>query len=96
MPISEIVSVIGLHISQTLGASVFSPPVPAGGASGILVQAITANVRFTLSNGQPPTASIGFQIIASDAPMMIPLGNGFTPQFIQESAGAILQYQWIG
>lgn len=96
MAISEIASVIGLHISQTLGAAVFSPALPAGGASGILVQAITANIRFTLSNGQAPTASIGFQLTASDAPTMIPMGNDFTPQFIQESAGAILQYQWIG
>lgn len=83
------------HGVETLGATVFSPVVPAGGARGIIVQAITQNVRYTLSNGQAPTATIGFQLKAADPPVFIPLYGGVTPQFIREQAGAILQYQFI-
>ena len=86
----------GLHQSVTLGAAVYSPAVPAGGSGGILVQALAQNIRFTLSNGQAPTTTTGFQILAGDPPFLIPLSSGATPQFIRETSGAIMEYQWMG
>jgi len=89
-------SVIGQHYAETLGTVVFSPVVPAGGARHLLVQAVTQNIRCTLSAGQVPTAAIGFQLVAGAVPIYIDMGTGVTPQFFREAGGAILQYQWIG
>jgi hypothetical protein len=50
-------------------------------------------VRLTL-DGSDPTASKGFQIVASDPPVMIPVGQGTVIKVIQEAATADLQYQW--
>lgn len=86
----------GLHQSVTLGASVYSPVVPSGGVRGILIQALAQNIRLTLSSGQPPTTTTGFQLLAGDPPSLIPMGTGSTPQFIRETSGAILEYQWVG
>jgi hypothetical protein len=87
---------IGQHRSETLGTVVFSPNVPVGGAKGILVQAITQNIRYVLTLGQVPTAAIGFQLIAGNDPIYVPIGTNMFPQFFREASGAILQYQWFG
>jgi hypothetical protein len=90
-------SVIDQHRSETLGTVVFSPAFTLGGQpKGILVQALTQNIRYTLSAGQAPTAAIGFQLITGNDPIFIPLGTGMTPRFFREASGAILQYQWTG
>ena len=87
--------IIGLHQSKALGASVFSPAMPTDTVNFLMVQALTQNIRFTLSNGQAPSATVGFVLTAGDFPAMIPMGDDFTPQFYPETTGAILQYQWI-
>jgi len=61
---------MGRHLSETLGAGVFTPVVEAR-STYILAQAITENIRFTIDEGQPPTAAIGFQLVASDPPLLI-------------------------
>lgn len=83
------------HRVETLGGSAFSPVVPVG-AQFLMVQAVTQNIRMTLYNGTVPTAAIGFQLVASAAPIVIPLAHGITPQFFREAGGAILQYQFLG
>lgn len=84
---------ISAHGNQTDLSAVFTPTIPDG-ATQICVQAITANVRYTL-DGQDPTASFGFQITASDVERIIPVKKGRTVlKFIQEAAGAKLQYQF--
>lgn len=87
---------IDQHRTETLGASVFSPVAPSGGAGGILVQAITQNISYVLSLGQAPTASVGFVLTAGNDPIYIPLGTGMTISFFRVTSGAILQYQWFG
>jgi len=82
---------VGNHISTTC-ATAHSPVFPAEGATKILVQAITQNIRYTL-DGTTPTAAIGFQIVAGDPPVIIRVGPNCYPQFFQEAAGAVLQYQ---
>jgi hypothetical protein len=78
------------HRAETMGAALFSPVVPLN-ASCLVVQALTQNVRMTL-DGTTPTASLGFQLVASAGPYRIELNEATVPQFFREAAGAILQY----
>lgn len=85
---------LGTHHVETLGTVVFSPPNKPKSAAYLLVQALSANIRFTL-DGTTPTAAIGFQLVASDPPLLIPLTEDTFPKFFREAAGAILQWQWM-
>lgn len=85
---------MGAHVSVVLSATVsYSAQARPNGASLILVQAITQNIRFRL-DGVAPTTTVGFQIVKSDPAMIIPIGSNSRPMFIAEAAGAILNYQW--
>ena len=83
---------IGAHVTDAVisTAAALTPPT---GATKILIQALSQNVRFTL-DGSTPTAAIGFQLAAGDPPIVIPLGTGMTIKVIEEAATASLQYQW--
>ncbi len=84
----------GNHVSVILSATVsYSAQARPKGASLILVQAITQNIRFRL-DGVAPTTTVGFQIVKSDPAIIIPIGSNSRPMFIAETAGAVLQYQW--
>ena len=83
---------IGAHSdgADVSSAATLTPPT---GATKIMMQALTQNVRFTL-DGTTPTASAGFQLKAADPPLVIFLRNATTIKVIEESATADLQYQW--
>ena len=81
----------GDHVSTNSLSSALTVTKPAS-ARSILVQAITQNVRYTL-DATTPTASVGFQIKAGDPPVLIPVHNS-SIKFIEETATAVLQYQW--
>ena len=85
-------SPIGVHVSAPNIASA-TTLTPASGATKILWQALTANVRYTL-DGSAPTASTGFQIKAGDPPFIIQLSDNITIKVIQEAGGADLEYEW--
>lgn len=72
-------------------ATILTPPA---GATQVLIQALTANVRYTL-DGTTPTASVGFVLYVMADPLAIRLGAGGELQIIQETAGATVQYQWL-
>lgn len=82
---------IGAHSD---GATISSATTltPATGATKILIQALSQNVRFTL-DGTEPTASKGFQLKAGDPAVIIRLGNATVLKVIEEAATADLQYQ---
>lgn len=80
------------HVSTTIPAA-YSPVDKPKTAMFLLVQAIDQNIRFTL-DGTVPTASVGFQIVAGDPAIIIPLAKNTAPQFIEEAAGASFEYQW--
>lgn len=82
------------HVSVTITGA-FSPASRPAEAEWLLVQALTQNARYTL-DGTTPTAALGFQLKAGDPPMLIPLGKDLYPRFFPETAGTILQYQWVG
>ncbi len=66
---------------------------PPSGATKLLVQTITQNIRYTI-DGTSPTASLGFQLRAGDPPIVIPVWPGTTIKVIQEAATAVLTEQW--
>lgn len=77
----------GLVIST---AATLTPP---SGATKLLIQALTQNVRFTL-DGTVPTASKGFQLVAADPAIIVPIGANTVIKVIEEQATADLQYQF--
>lgn len=79
------------HQTITLGTVAYSPYLPPG-ATCILVQAVTQNIRYTM-NGTTPTATVGFQLVAADPPTRIDIYEHMVLQFFREAAGAILQYE---
>lgn len=82
------------HQSVTLGATALTLSVPLQ-ARGILMQATAQNIRYTL-DGTTPTASTGFQMIASDPPLFVELtqNNNLVLKFIRETSGAVLEYEY--
>lgn len=83
---------VGSHQSGVSISSAF-PIVNPPGATKLLIQALTQNVRFTL-DGSAPTASRGFQLKANDPPTIIPISATTTVKVIEEAATANLQYQY--
>ncbi len=67
--------------------------VPPPGANKVLVQAVGANVRYTL-DGVDPTATFGFVLADGDAPLVIPFGPTTTLKVIEESATAVIDFQF--
>lgn len=83
---------VGAHISEA-AASVKTYAKP-GGASGALIQATTQNLRLTL-DGTAPTSTLGFQLATSAPPLYIPLAGDEVIKVIQETAGGVVQLQWV-
>lgn len=83
---------VGAHAEDTTvsSATTLTPPT---GATKLLLQAITQNVRYTL-DGSTPDANTGFQLKAADPPILIPIKAGQTVITIEETASAVIQYQW--
>lgn len=84
---------VGTRDNQSV-SSTKTYTIPAG-ANGALVQAISQNVRVSLSSAAPATSSDGMQIRAGDPPVLIPLaeGDSFTAQ--QETATATFYVQYV-
>ena len=80
------------HHSYTLPGTAVTLSLPKT-ASGILMQALTENARFTL-DGSNPTANKGFQLKAGDPPLYIQFTTGMVLRFIAETAGSILEYEY--
>lgn len=81
------------HTSNSSLSSAVSITTPMG-SEGLLVQALTQNIRFTI-DGTTPTSTLGFQLKAGDPPVLIPVAPGTVLKFIEETATANLQYQSV-
>jgi hypothetical protein len=85
----------GAHNSLSL-TTVQTLTVPSG-ATQMIVQALSNNVRITVSaDGTAPTASSGFQIKAGDPPSIVPLGSRSIVKVVSESGTANFEYQYGG
>lgn len=82
------------HNSGLTISSATTLTIPAG-ATQLMIQALTQNVRFTL-DGTTPTASLGFQLAAGDPPIILPISSTTVVKVIQETATASLQYNFGG
>jgi len=80
-----------VHQTMTLGSEVLVPYFPPGGKK-IMFQAITKALRYTL-NGTTPSATVGFQLAAAAAPVVIEINEHTQLQMIREESGTILQYE---
>lgn len=87
-----VIEPVGAHNSGLSIATAQTIARPTG-ATKLLIQALTQNVRYTL-DGTVPTTSVGFQLKAGDPPVIIPLGTRTIIKVIQEAATAALQYQF--
>lgn len=83
---------VGAHNSG-LSISAAQTLTPPAGATKLRLQTLTQAVRYTL-DGTTPTTSVGFQLAAAAAPIVIQVTPGTVVRVIQESATASLQYQW--
>jgi membrane-associated protease RseP (regulator of RpoE activity) len=87
---------IGAHVDGLAIDSAQVIPRPDGYAEGVaklLAQTVTQNVRFTL-DGTTPTATLGFQLVAGDPPIIIPSGPNTIITVIEEAATADFQFIW--
>lgn len=84
---------VGSHADGASISSALTLTPPNDDASKLLMQALGQNVRFTL-DGTTPTATKGFQLVAGDPPLLLPVTSSTTVKVIEETATADLQYQW--
>lgn len=83
---------VGAHaVDSTISAS--TTLTPETGATALLLQALTNNIRYTLDNSTP-TASTGFQLEAGKLILIDVPSSGMTIKVIEETASASIQYQW--
>lgn len=86
--------VIGYHTQISAPSTAQAIVVPEN-AGGVLIQAITQNIRITMDNFTAPTATRGFQIKAGDPAVYIPAVRGTQIRIIQEAASATVEYQFV-
>lgn len=82
----------GAHTKNSSLSSAVTLTKPAG-AVAIMMQAFTQNVRYRL-DGTNPDASTGFQLAADASPIVLPV-PGASVRVIEETASAVLNYQWL-
>ena len=83
---------VGAHNDGLAISSATTITIPDG-ATKIMIQTLTQNVRLTL-DGTAPTTSKGFQLQVGQMPVIIPLGRSTVIKVIEEAATADLQYQF--
>lgn len=84
--------VVGSHSDSADISGVVTLAKPAG-ATKLMLQTLTQNVRLTL-DGSDPSANRGFLLTAGNDPVIINIGPNVTVKVIQTAATADFQYQW--
>jgi hypothetical protein len=73
---------------------VYNINIPRG-VNAMLVQAITQNIRYTISQNSSPSKTSGFRLTAGNDPLVIPIDPQTSElRFVAEAAGAMLEYQF--
>ena len=78
------------HHYLLIGANLHVPYTPPN-AKCILVQSVVKDVRYTL-DGTTPTATIGFVLVASAAPILIEFTERIKLKFFGTDATSVLQF----
>jgi len=84
---------VGSHTQNTSLSGVVSVTVPDG-ATAVLVNARSQAVAMTL-DGTAPTATKGLLLEADKGTILIPVQRGQTLKFIEATASAKLDYQFV-
>jgi hypothetical protein len=85
----------GAHtLNSSLSSAVTLTP-PDAIVNAVLIQPLTQNIMVTLG-GTTPTASLGFRVAVGQEKMIeiVPGSSVVTVKVIEETSGAVLQYQW--
>jgi hypothetical protein len=83
------------HSSSALSTLVVNKLNIPKGVNSVLAQAITQNIRYTLSPNSNPSTVSGFRLTAGNDPIAIPIADGYTVlRVIAETDGAILEFQY--
>lgn len=89
---------LGSSTENSSLSSVLTITAPAY-ATGLLIQALTQNIRITLDGSTPATGTgstgAGFQIAAGAATVLIPVREGQQIKVIEEAASAVITYLWV-
>lgn len=67
---------------------------PPAGADAVRLAPETQNVRYTTDGSTTATATVGFQLVAGDEDI-VPVVAGKNVSIISETAGAVINYQWL-
>ena len=86
-------TLIGAHTQNTSLSSAVSVTVPEG-ANAVFLNAQSQNVFYTL-DGTAPTTTKGLMLKADNGSVMLPVFPGQTLKFIEASASAKLDYQFL-
>lgn len=84
---------VGTHTRNASIDTATALTVPEG-ADAIRLAPETQNIRYTTDGATPATASVGFQLVAGDEDI-VPVVAGKNVSVIAETAGAVLNYQWL-
>lgn len=86
---------IGVHTTVTAGAAAASINVPAR-ANAVLIASSANNAMVTVE-GTTPTGSIGFQLVADAAPVLLPLNkrNSILKHIREAGSNATVQYLFV-
>ena len=82
------------HKSVKVGSALYNAYIPQG-ATTVLMQASTNNVRFTL-DGTNPTATFGFRLVAGLILILLDLNEHIQLKFFGEDASSVLEYCFGG
>ena len=74
--------------------SAASPLDPPNYATKVLLQATDQNIRYTLDGSDPVANTHGFLLLTTEAPTIIEIERGVIITVIEDTATAILQFQW--
>lgn len=81
------------HVQLAAIAGVFELTIPQHVAE-IMIQSNTQDSRYTL-DGTNPSATFGFVLTAGNDPIIIPIVGGRTRiKVIEETNGAVIEYQY--
>lgn len=83
---------IGSHLENTSLSTAVSLSKP-NGCVYLLLQSLAQNIRYRF-DGISPDNNTGFQLTAGDPPILIDMSRINQITIIEETSGAIIQYQW--
>jgi len=86
---------VGNHQQTSATAAVtLSPP---SNAFAVRIQnSGTADARYVIGGTVVPTTTKGFVLVADEEPIIIPVNDDTNIVVIEESSGAVIEYQWLG